>query len=379
MVTEFFSLSSLRCRLGIWVLSLVFSFHLSFGASSRNNNVEPTAVAVLTSYNKLHGGSMEAAVDEGLSGSTKILAQSFTPVVTVRFFLIRHGETIANNQGLVVGQWDSPLSEKGQEQATALGESQMIKSTIFWRKYCSDLGRTQETAKLILADDSNTSDWILDVRIREIAKGARQEYPKSWQYERAMLERQRVGKELPLLETSEDAWRRISDFLASVLEDANVEFAGKNDATVAAVASSSPVTVNVLVVSHAGALRTLLQRMAPQANPALHHQDDPRQPPDDQKRLQIPNTSVTILEVRPKTDFWRHNGQDRGHPKQHQQLWPIDAFFPTPGVVDPDGNSIEKHRLAMIQQRYQDLWDTHVVEFMWTRHLDTAISTNNDE
>jgi hypothetical protein len=123
-----------------------------------------------------------------------------------------------------------------------------------------------------------------------------------------------------------------------------------------------------------------LQKMAPHANPALHHQDDPSQPPDDQKRLRIPNTSVTILEVTPKTDFWHRDSLDIiAHPKQQRQrLWPNDAFFPQPGIVS-EGHFSDKHRLDMIQQRYQDLWDTQVIEFMWTGHLDTAISTSNDE
>jgi broad specificity phosphatase PhoE len=321
---------------------------------------------------------MEAMVDDVLSVAAEIPAQSFTPVVTVRFFLVRHGETIANDQGLVVGQWDSPLSKKGQKQAIALRESQMIKSTIFWRKYSSDLGRAQETALLIVDDNGNTSDWILDVRIREIAKGARQEYPKSWRFERAVQERQRVGKEIPLLETSQDAWRRISDFIASVLKDANDEFGGRGRKDTTAEATlSSPVTVNLLLVSHAGALRTLLQNMVPQAHATLQHQDDSSQPPDDEKRLQIPNTSVTILEVTPKPNFWCHGGQDRDHPKQLKRLWPDDAFCPKPSVVS-DENFNYNDRLK-IHQSCQDLWETKVIEFMWTRHLDATIYASNDE
>jgi broad specificity phosphatase PhoE len=308
---------------------------------------------------------MKAELDSEVSDN--IVA--FSPV-TVRFYLVRHGETIANNQGLVVGQWDSPLSDKGKEQAAALGRSQLMQSTIFWRKYSSDLGRTQETAHLIYPMENDA--FILDARIREIAKGARQEYPKTWDYERSVRERQGAGKEIPLLESSEDAWKRIADFIATILKEAHNEF---GSASGSESADGSSVTVNVLVVSHAGALRTLLQKMASHAHPALQHQDDPSKPPDDRKRLQVPNTSVTILEVTPKRKFWEDLGEKS---EQKRRLGPNDDFFPKPGrTANP--NEKKNSRLHMLQDKPEELWDTRIVEFMWTKHLDAAISTSNDE
>ncbi|KAG7349895.1 phosphoglyceromutase [Nitzschia inconspicua] len=297
---------------------------------------------------------------------TQLTASSYSPV-TVRFFFVRHGETVANNQALVVGQWDSPLSKVGKRQAAALGRSSMMKSTGFWRKYCSDLGRAKETSRLMFPQ--NEEDFILDKRIREIAKGARQEHPKSWDYERAVQERQRAGKDIPVLETSDDAWRRIADFIAAVLEEAqdscyDATADKKDDRTV------DLLTVNVLVVSHAGALRTLFQKMASKTHPSLEFQDDPSRPSDDTKRLQIPNTSVTILDVTPTAKF--QGIMDERANRQRIGLDREDA------VVDSDKETITG-RLSMLDRTYQELWDTKVVEFLWTGHLDATLSTNNDE
>lgn len=308
--------------------------------------------------------------------------------ITVRFHLVRHGETVANSEGLVVGQWDSPLSETGIQQGTLLGKSDLIQSTKFWREYCSDLGRTQETANLVVpdTDEESITHWISDARIREIAKGARQEYPKSWDYDRAVAERQREGKEMPLLETSEDAWRRIADFLSSVLVEAGEEFGSNSDNS---DNTPEPITVNVLVVTHAGALRTLLQKMVPDADPTLQHQDDPSRPPDDQKRLAVPNASVTILDVTPTAEFWKLLGKSSSEATatntNRRRLGPNDAFFPPPGTSSGNAESQnandedDSNPLADISTTFGDLWNTRVVEFMWTKHLDKAVTTSNDE
>lgn len=71
--------------------------------------------------------------------------------------LVRHGETEWNVQGRVQGSGDSPLTAKGIAQAEALAFR-------LWRSgerpiaacYASDLGRAQETARIILAGRVST-------------------------------------------------------------------------------------------------------------------------------------------------------------------------------------------------------------------------------
>lgn len=349
--------------------------------------------------------------------------------LTVRLFLVRHGETVANSEGLVVGQWDSQLSPLGRRQAAALGRSALVRDTAFWRRYSSDLGRTRETAAYLVAgpgpplgpaaevvvdedgrageggspNDGVTpaSSWILDVRIREIAKGAREEFPKSWDYERAVEERRRRGMELPLLETSDEAWKRIASFISHVLEDACNEFgtydhgnadqdadgymqshgssssnsSNNNDNTTNNTRGDENTRriVNVLVVTHAGTLRTLFTKMTPLAHPTLHHKYDPSHPPDDSKLLAVPNTSVTILDITPLPDFVRHRrpwnlrpgGSDGGDDSK-----PTTANDGTGDTGRADAPDVES--------QYTQLWTTRVVEFMRTDHLAELATTSND-
>ena len=63
------------------------------------------------------------------------------------FGLIRHAPTLWNEQKLIQGQQDSPLSKTGQKMATKWGPKLI---TFPWKRIlCSDLGRTRETSELI--------------------------------------------------------------------------------------------------------------------------------------------------------------------------------------------------------------------------------------
>ncbi|MGO4706343.1 histidine phosphatase family protein [Microvirga sp. 2MCAF38] len=67
-------------------------------------------------------------------------------------YLIRHGETLWNAVGRYQGQKDSPLSERGREQAELIGRllaHETIDLTSPLRAHVSPLGRTQATADLI--------------------------------------------------------------------------------------------------------------------------------------------------------------------------------------------------------------------------------------
>ena len=59
-------------------------------------------------------------------------------------YLIRHGETVSNQQGCFQGHSDSPLTEKGQQQALNLVD--YFKYIPLQQFYSSDLGRAVATA-----------------------------------------------------------------------------------------------------------------------------------------------------------------------------------------------------------------------------------------
>jgi broad specificity phosphatase PhoE len=345
------------------------------------------------------------------------------PYLTVRFFWVRHGETIANHRGWVVGQWDSPLTDLGRHQATLLGQSAMVQETLFWRRYSSDLGRTQETAYWLsfpppphqssgVVDPQTAvngliqSGWTLDGRVREIAKGARQEYPKSWDYERAVEDRKKLGREIPKLETTHEAWERIADFISHVVEgalDENdprsiIQTNGSRNSEVdetkldigidpddAVHDHTDRIVVNVLVVTHAGTLRTLLKKMVPHAHPSLgtSHDpaDDPSRPPDDSKRLAVPNTSVTILDVTPRRKAFQRFIQERTAnaattgDDDRKTTSTAATITTTPTSAKNDNtiadtcNDNNNREGRQIDTDITHLWSTRVVKFLWTDHL----------
>jgi len=63
--------------------------------------------------------------------------------------LVRHGQTSANRDGLLVGRIDPPLTELGVQQAERLGEALAASGAV--RVIASPLARTRETASAIAA------------------------------------------------------------------------------------------------------------------------------------------------------------------------------------------------------------------------------------
>jgi len=85
----------------------------------------------------------------------------------MRIILARHGETQWNVEGRHQGQtFDIPLSERGREQALALGRR--LKGLDIVRAVASPLLRARQTAELALGDRPLT----LDARLVELSHGA---------------------------------------------------------------------------------------------------------------------------------------------------------------------------------------------------------------
>ena len=81
--------------------------------------------------------------------------------------LIRHGETLWNQQGRMQGQNDSPLTATGVEQARKL--ARRMKGVSFTALYSSDLGRAHQTARCIAHETGH--DLIADRGLRERSFG----------------------------------------------------------------------------------------------------------------------------------------------------------------------------------------------------------------
>ncbi len=67
-------------------------------------------------------------------------------------YLVRHGQTLWNTEARFQGQFDSPLTDLGRDQATRIGRALVAEIGARAepiRAYVSPLGRTRMTAKLI--------------------------------------------------------------------------------------------------------------------------------------------------------------------------------------------------------------------------------------
>jgi bisphosphoglycerate-dependent phosphoglycerate mutase len=59
--------------------------------------------------------------------------------VVVRVYIVRHGETQENREGVIQGQRDTALNANGMEQAWMVGEA--LKDAKLGAAFSSDLGR----------------------------------------------------------------------------------------------------------------------------------------------------------------------------------------------------------------------------------------------
>lgn len=96
------------------------------------------------------------SLTSGISAQAKEKAADKKDEITI--YLVRHGKTFFNTTGQVQGFADSPLTDKGIEQAKQVGKG--LKNTKFDLAYSSDLGRQRNTAKLILAQNKNKTPKI---------------------------------------------------------------------------------------------------------------------------------------------------------------------------------------------------------------------------
>lgn len=76
----------------------------------------------------------------------------------MRLWLIRHGETQANVDGLYSGHAPPPLTARGIEQAQNLHT--LLDDVSFDLVLCSELERAQHTARLVLSDRQASSPFI---------------------------------------------------------------------------------------------------------------------------------------------------------------------------------------------------------------------------
>ena len=149
----------------------------------------------------------------------------------MKVFMIRHGESETNRNGLWTGWLDVSLTEKGREEAAQVGK--MLSKINFDKIYVSDLSRAKVTAEIALPTcEYETVSALREVNVGNIAgkplnsvKNSDKEYVRKGDY-------RIFGGE-----SQEEFGNRVRAFM-NTLEGENCE--------------------NIAVFSHAGFLRKVL-------------------------------------------------------------------------------------------------------------------------
>lgn len=177
----------------------------------------------------------------------------------MKLYVVRHGETTHNQLGLVQGDTESDLSEKGIEDAKALRE--LVSTLDIDVVVSSPLRRAVDTAKLITDDKY---EIIIDDRLKERNFGLSEGKPvdpeltiKYWDF--------KLNTDINEVEKVQDLMFRITEFI----EDMRNKYDDKN----------------VLVVAHSAILR------------AIHYSINGIPEDGDLLKIEIPNLRIVEYEI----------------------------------------------------------------------------------
>jgi broad specificity phosphatase PhoE len=163
----------------------------------------------------------------------------------MKLLLIRHGESIANTEGRLQGQLDSPLSDRGREQARALAARLLHERRTIAAIYASDLSRSAETAEILATGLS--APLHLDARLREYDVGDLTGV---------------IWSEVEFL--FPELWQRLhedGEYVAFPGEEGNEAFHARIAAVLAGIQARHSDGDTVAVVGHGGSLGMLLAHL----------------------------------------------------------------------------------------------------------------------
>lgn len=137
----------------------------------------------------------------------------------VTFYVVRHGETEANKNGVLQGHLDVPLSPEGIKQARIVAKA--LLPINLDAVYSSDLARARETARAMM--EGRSCPLILDKRLREINLGSLTGFTSEEAHERfpeyhAQLAKDPYHTRRPGGESRMDLRERVSRALEDIYE-----------------------------------------------------------------------------------------------------------------------------------------------------------------
>ena len=178
----------------------------------------------------------------------------------LHIYLMRHGQTEFNRQGLVQGWADSPLTEEGKagivQSAQYFAQHYALR---FDAAFCSTLARTQATAQLFL-DTLQQGDLPIQALddLREYRFGGFERQSSLQLQQRLALYAYRHGKTHRLAET-------VSRIDPAQQAENEQDFIARLQRGMDAVIDASPDNAHVLVVSHGMAITALLKCIDPES------------------------------------------------------------------------------------------------------------------
>ena len=158
-----------------------------------------------------------------------------------KFYLVRHGVTEWTAARRLQGQTDVPLSCEGRRQAREVARH--LANVRFDSAYASDLSRALETARAILAGQSNPVSLVVHSGLREISDGIYEGWPID------------AVEPDPRMEQTFDGQTPVLDFAPPKGESIRQVFLRQEDVASQLVADGAGH--RVLVVGHDWALRLL--------------------------------------------------------------------------------------------------------------------------
>ncbi|KAI0707771.1 phosphoglycerate mutase-like protein [Earliella scabrosa] len=195
-------------------------------------------------------------IDSDTSATTAAPAAPTTPTtpaatVVARVYIVRHGETDHNREGIMQGQLDTALNAAGVEQARLAADA--LEDVPFGVAYSSDLERARKTAEIIVEKHPGL---VLDTR-----EDLRERYMGDWQGESIALRKFPPAN----MEPQQDFVARGARWWnEDVLRHAQRK-ASELDSKLAAAAAAAPAQpevdfepVHILAVSHGGLIGQLV-------------------------------------------------------------------------------------------------------------------------
>lgn len=171
----------------------------------------------------------------------------------MKLWLVRHGQTRANLDGVYSGISETELTELGINQALAVG--QMLCGVAFDKVFCSELGRAQHTTRLIL--QQRDIPVITDPRLNEINFG-------DWEMRHHRDLQRNDAKNYA-------AWCSDWQNVAPTNGEAFADFTQRINEFSDSVKSQQHNGGNILIVSHQGALSLFIATLLNMPPASLWH------------------------------------------------------------------------------------------------------------